>query len=224
MDLDSAKRAAASILRGYVRNQRSLYRAIGRDQGKIYELFVLSVLLYCLKHTGCQLVATTATIRFKGKPGFIQRNDTAFEVLDPFGKKIGVVHLNIQYHTLGSALSAAHPDRSFFHEFDISIARPAATTRPVHDDLMLGIECKSAGKMSKSYVREVLGLRREMSLYSHDPPQQSLLSSEIGSMWNTYVSSQPESEIYLAFSDVMRGNKYKSSPALFSVFLVGLRP
>ncbi len=224
MDLKAAKSAVASILRRYVRNQNSLFKAIGNDQGKIYELFVLSVLVLCLRQAGCNIAATTSVIRFKGKPGFIQKKDTAFQVYDRSGKLVGIIHLNIQYHTLGASGSGLHPDLSFFHEFDISIARPKARAKPNYDDLMLGIECKSVGKMSKSFVREVLGLRREMSFYTPHSSTQSSLSAELGGLWNMPVSSSPASEIYLAVSDVRRGKNYTASPTLFSVFLIGLRP
>lgn len=224
IDLSSAKRTVATILKNHVQNKRSLFRAIGQDQGKIYELFVLSILVFELNQAGCRIRSNKNFVRFKGKPGFINNNDTEFEIYNHENSFIGSIHLNIQYYTIGAQLAGANQDRSFFHELDISIVRPTSVNAPRYYELMLGVECKSSGKMSKAYVREVLGLRREMSFYTCGSTDQSLLSVELAGAWNIDVSADPASELYLAFSDVRRGKHYKAAPSMFSVFLVGLRP
>jgi len=50
-----------------------------------------------------------------------------------------------------------------YHELDILIVDAGSSGRPRYDQIWLGVECKNTG-YGKELLREILGVRRELSL------------------------------------------------------------
>ena len=54
-------------------------------------------------------------------------------------------------------------------ELDIIVAEPGLSGRPRHSQIWLGVECKNTGH-TKNLLKEILGIRRELSLLQNDEP------------------------------------------------------
>ena len=191
----------------------------GLSQGKLYELYVLASLLTDLKGRGFAIVLTKNTLKFKGAPGLIHLNDPHFVVTAPDGSKLRLF-VNIEFQTQG-VLRSGNPgtDRSAYHELDIVLVEGSATGYPRYDQIYLAIECKS-GKFGKNFLREVLGVRRELSLYVD---KQDSRLTRIGGSPAVSVRAKPASEYWLAFIDD-DGQQYGQSPAEFGIELKHIEP
>lgn len=55
---------------------------------------------------------------------------------------------------------------SFCHEIDIILVKDYEILRPRFDQIVLGIECKHHSVMRKNIIREMLGVRRELSIFA----------------------------------------------------------
>ena len=191
----------------------------GLSQGKLYEFYVLASLLTDLKGRGFTIALTKDTLKFKGAPGLIHVNDPHFVVTAPDGTKLRLF-VNIEFQTQG-VLRSKNPgiDRSKYHELDIVLVEGSATGYPRYDEIYLAVECKS-GKFGKNFLREVLGVRRELSLYVN--AQKSRLSG-IGGSPKVAVKAKPASEYWLAFIDD-DGQHYRQSPAEFGIDFRHIEP
>ena len=191
----------------------------GLSQGKLYEFYVLASLLTDLKGRGFATALTRNTLKFKGAPGLIRRNDPHFVVTAPDGTRLRLF-VNIEFQTQG-VLRSGNPgfDRSAYHELDIVLVEGWATGYPRYDQIYLAIECKS-GKFGKNFLREVLGVRRELSLYVDE--RESRLT-RIGGSPGVSVQAEPASEYWLAFIDD-DGEHYRASPAEFGIELRHIEP
>lgn len=188
---------------------RSLLRKL--EKGKLYELYVLSRVVEDLDGRGFKLRFVGTTLEFKGAPGRIWIGDPHFDVSAPLTTKTFGLYVDIEFRTLGSAQVHVR-DKSLRHEIDIVVVS-TNTGYPRHDQILLGIECKAVAKFSKSILKEVLGIRRELS-YFRDPAQ-SLLSTH-ASVGKLDVPADPPSEYWLAYVDP-GGSGYRGSPAAFGI-------
>lgn len=111
-------------------------------------------------------------------------------------------------------------DDSGYHELDIAVVRFGARGRPLFNEIALGVECKATAVFNKSVVREVLGIRRELSFLAGMQP--SALSQPTGVMQVT-VPANPASELWLAYTDP-KGDNYSASPSTFGVRFELWRP
>lgn len=191
----------------------------GLLQGKLYEFYVLAGLVTDLKGRGFAIALMRNTLKFKGAPGLIHRKDPHFVVTAPDKTELRLF-VNIEFRTQG-ALRSRIPgtDRSAYHELDLVLVEGTATGYPRYDQIYLAIECKS-GKFGKNFLREVLGVRRELSLYVDE--QESRLT-KVGGSPAVSVRAEPASEYWLAFIDD-NGHEYRESPAEFSIELKHIEP
>ena len=128
--------------------------------------------------------------------------------------------VNLEFQTQGILLSRKRgTDRSAYHELDIVLVEESATGYPRYDEIYLAIECKS-GKFSKNFLREVLGVRRELSLYGGRLPSRLTTAGGEPQVW---VRAKPASEYWLAFIDD-DGKHYRESPAEFGIELKHIEP
>ena len=183
------------------------------SKGKLYEVYVLSQMLKNLSRRGFQLAFHHQHIKFKGAPGQIKPTDPHFEVTAPNGRR-SHLFINIEFETYGHAMlsSGIHGDPSRNHELDlVVVSNVSSNPRPEH--VLLAVECKCVAKFDKSIVRQVLGLRRELSLLV--PSQPSSLS-KMGGPPVLAVPANPPSEFWLAFTDP-DGRNYSRSPLRFGI-------
>jgi hypothetical protein len=207
LDAQAARRKIRSVLTGLGAHRKALALR-GLTAGKLYELFVLSKLLLELRHRGHSFVFSHSTIRFKTGGGPIRAGDFHIDVLRD-GAVVGKIYTDVEVRTLGSTIGTVD-DFSQYHETDIVVVTPNASSYPAPDELLLGIECKATAKFLKSHVREVLGRRRELSYY------RGRFAAPLGG--DVHVEADPHSEYWLCFLD-HAGLRYTQSPAVFSVEL-----
>lgn len=213
MDKGSAQNAIISIIGAYkaIRSKdRKLIKAL--SDGKLYELYVLSRVLQELRRRGFQIRFVGKDLKFKASPGLIWPHDAHFELYVPgINTPAFKMYTDIEFETLGSTHQPMD-DESCYHEIDIVVVDAAAKGRPSHEQVALGVECKSTTNFEKSIVREALGLRRKLS-YLQEPRPSRLSRSGIATV---KVPADPPSEYWLAFVDPS-GIHYAASPAAFGI-------
>lgn len=186
--------------------------------GKLYELFALSRLLEHLAGRGFRPRFVGTKIKLKASPGEINYSEPHFVLHKRSDIEADfLIFTDIQVRTLGSALSQmAIGDYSAYHEIDIIVVPTnVGSGKPEYDQLIFGLECKGTASFEKSYVREVLGRRRELSVLQRRRPC-SLDNSVL-------VPADPPSEYWLVYLDPA-GNNYHESPRVFGVELKHWQP
>ena len=183
------------------------------SKGKLYELYVLSRLVKNLSGRGFHLAFRHQSLAFKSAPGKIKRADPHFLVTAPNGRR-SRIFVNIEFETYGYSMlsSATRGDLSRNHELDLVVVSETKPN-PQPEHVLLAVECKCVATFDKSIVREVLGLRRELSLLSDRRPTTL---TEMGGTPAIYVPARPPSELWLAFTDP-DGLKYSHSPSQFGI-------
>lgn len=187
------------------------------SDGKLYELYVLSVLTKELKKRGATLKFHGGNIKFKGAPGKIKASDPHFTVKLPNGKNLWLF-VDIEFRTLGSAFTGA-TDNSNMHELDIVLVE-VDDGYPTHEEIWLAVECKAVANFEKWILKEALGVRRELSLKQE--VQKSRLS-ECGLSPEVEFTANPASEFWLAFIDP-NGLSYSESPKAFGIEFRHIQP
>ena len=186
----------------------------GLDRGKLYELYVLSELVCHLKQRGCRMGFQGSSIVFKAAPGKIKASDPHFVVTAPDRSK-SRIFVDIEFETMGTSRAllqgTAGLDLSSRHELDLVVV-DTRSPYPSFREVLLGVECKSQASFGKDVVKEVLGIRRELSRLVQ--PRRSRLS-DAGASGIT-VPADPASEFWLAYDDP-KGDDYRLSPAAFGI-------
>jgi hypothetical protein len=182
-------------------------------RGKLYELFVLGRVLAELKSRGFNFSFFGKVLELKQGPGKIQPHDGYFEGRHPARPDKFRIYTDVEVRTLGS-LGSSSVDDSAFHEIDIVAVDDGVSGNPIPDDLLLGVECKSTAKFTKSIVKETLGIKREIS-YFQQPDLRSRLARAAGSS-TPRVPSFPPVEYWLVYCDP-KGNNYRQSPSKFGI-------
>jgi hypothetical protein len=187
------------------------------NDGKLYELFVLSEVVDDLSKRGCIVSFVGSSLKFKAGPGKIKNGDPHFEVYTPDRNKLWLF-VDIEFETLGNSLIRV-TDRSQRHEMDIVLVDDLADYPKFHQ-IWLAVECKAFKSFSKPLIRQALGARRELSYFRH--AQKSKLTKS-GARPPVLVSADPASEFWLAYIDP-KGSYYAQSPAAFGIELRCLCP
>jgi len=188
--------------------------------GKLYEMYVLSDLVDELDNRGFRLSFVGTSLKFKGSPGMVKISDPHFEVIAPGSVSPDHrIFVDIEFETLGQNISGAVDD-SCRHEIDI-VVTTATSGYPRHDQIALGVECKCVANFTKKLIKEVLGVRRELSLLANST-NDSLLTQAGGSP-PVKVPANPPSEFRLAYIDP-KGTNYEESPRAFGIDFKHLEP
>ena len=139
--------------------------------GKLYEAHVLSLViekLVTVEHYSVVLINTNF-VTLKSAPGPINRSYPYFR-LAKHGSPHAEIWTDVEFLSLSyHQLNPIDLTRGAYHELDILITDRNASGRPRHDQIWLGVECKNTG-YSKSLLKEILGIRRELSLLQHAVP------------------------------------------------------
>ena len=201
LDKSHAINAITSVFKRYRRltpTDQGLLSAL--DQGKLYELYVLSELLIDLQRRGFCLRFSANTLKFKQAPGKIKIDDPHFLLTAPDGTTLWLF-VDIEFHTLGKSISNI-VDLSDRHELDIVLV-DETQDYPNPSNILLAVECKSAANFRKSLVKEALGIRRELSLLERDVPSKLTC---LGGRLPVSVPANPASEFWLAVGSRIRSS------------------
>jgi hypothetical protein len=179
--------------------------------GKLYEAHVLSLLLERLyRDEEFEIVLiNTNYIPLKSAPGPINPRYPHFDLYKE-GSKIAELWTDIEFLTFSySRRNSSTPTPGDFHELDLLIVDSGISGRPRHDNIWLGVECKNTG-YNKNLLKEILGIRRELSLLS-DPEDTRF------SRWpRTSVPANPPSCL-LVFSTDAAVASYSNPGAIFGI-------
>ena len=227
MNKSQAETRIQSIFQRFSKASTLLHPTLlsGLNNGKLYELYVLSELVLDLDRRGFQVCLTQSNLKFKAAPGRIKFDDPHIVVTAADGSQLRLF-VDIEFETLGKSRSHAS-DLSTRHELDlvlVNVPPKVLLTNtayyPLHDQIYLAVECKCVANFRKNVVREALGVRRELSYLSE--VQKSLLT-HIGGPPTVSVPAEPASEFWLAFID-RAGTNYERSPAAFGIDLKHIEP
>lgn len=190
--------------------------------GKLYELWVLAHLVGLLVGRGLRVrIANGNSIRFRQSPGSIDRTRSWFEVSDASQRVVGEIMLDVEFETIsfaGRLTQSIAPNfltQGDCHELDIALIEPGllTQTRPNYGDVMLAVECKHTS-MNKGFIRNVLGLRRELS-FLH-PPR---VANPILGAWPLRVDSNHPPSALLLFCNDPKVRNYRSITHTFDISL-----
>lgn len=190
------------------------------SDGKVYELFCLVRTLDWLKSKYPVTVRFRgSTVDFKASPGNIDRSKSYFEITDRH--RTLELHTDIEVQTLGSTLLGGTGDNSGYHEIDLVLIDPCVPDgqKPQHNQLFLGVECKAHANFGKGIVKQVLGIRRELSFLQDAPCSLDLV---FGTTFRQ-MNANPASLYWLAFTD-SKGLNYSQSPGAFEIEFMHWRP
>ena len=210
MNLSAAKTEVDAFFQTYGVNAKPAL--LRRGQGKVYELYCLAKTVEFLRSfagVSVRFVGTSAD--FKASPGRVDRRKSHF-VISGNGPDLEL-HVDIEVRTLSSTRAGGVAGPSSYHEIDLVLVEGAQDgQRPAHDQIVLGVECKSHATFGKEILRQVLGVRREPSLFKHAPSK--LHAFLLGQRHD--IRADPPSEYWLAFTDP-RGGGYGAGPAVFEI-------
>jgi hypothetical protein len=181
--------------------------------GKVYELYCLSKVLERLRQTyGFRLQFRGTNIQFQASPGYIDHSRPHFIIQGSSGHHLELF-TDIEFTTLGKSRTQSN-DLSSYHEVDLVVVPAGINGRPSHQMIALAVECKSHAIFTKSIVKEVLGVRREMTFLQSST--RSILAQLSPLHPSITVPADPASEYWVAFSDA-RGLQYAHSPSAFGI-------
>jgi hypothetical protein len=149
-------------------------------RGKIYEAWILSKVLESLRTLEKFFIVLKNDnfYKLKSSPGSINRKYPRFDLyksqLDYESnpeKVFAEVWTNVEFLSLSYKFHSKSrgPTPGEYHELDILITLPNIPDhhRPKFNQIYLGIECK-ATKYKKSFLREILGVRSELSILRNE--------------------------------------------------------
>jgi hypothetical protein len=180
--------------------------------GKLYEAHVLSLVIEALSvREGFSVVLKNSTfLRLKSAPGPINRNYAHFELWRN-GALQAEIWTDVEFLSLscdrqGNTYS---PTKGDYHELDIIVADPHLSGRPRHLYIWLGIECKNTG-YTKSLLKEILGIRRELSFLQNDLPTRF-------NNWPRSTVPADPSSCLMVYSTDQTVSGYSSPGAVFGI-------
>jgi hypothetical protein len=136
--------------------------------GKLYEAWVLANVIKNLVQKEGFLVRFVGgtKLKLKSAPGPINASFPHFE-LERKGVVVACIWTDVEFTSISCWKSGNGPKSpGDFHELDLVITDESASGRPTPDQIWLGIECKNREKSTKGMLREILGVRRELSYLS----------------------------------------------------------
>jgi hypothetical protein len=191
-------------------------------RGKIYEAHILSSILESLKtkEKFYIVLKNGNNIKLKSSPGPINRKYPRFDIYksikeyinDP-NDTIAEIWTDIEFSTLSYSFKkiSISPNRGEYHELDILVVEPniPTGTRPNPNQIFLGVECKNTN-YKKSFLREILGVRRELSFLS------KMKKTKFNNWPQSQLKADPPSCLQVYCIDP-KINNYKDSGDVYSI-------
>jgi len=182
--------------------------------GKLYEAHVLGqVVKHLVEDEGYSLVLVGGKkIQLKTSPGPINRNYPRIE-LRKSGALVAELWTDVEFLSLSFCVkNSSTPTSGDFHELDILIVDHGLSGRPRYDAIWLGVECKNTG-YAKNLLREILGVRREMSLLTD-------MQTTRFKLWpRAFVRAEPASCL-LVYSSDPKVQEYSAPGEIFGIDFV----
>lgn len=199
----AAARIKAILQRYVVGTDSAAFDILPRKltSGKLYEAYAVGLIARELaRQEGFELRLMNASyLPLKTSPGPINRRYPHIAIRR-FGQCVAELWTDIEFLSLSYAIrrSSTPPEPGEYHELDIAIVDPGLTGRPPHSSVWLAAECKNTG-YEKALLKEVLGIRRELSLLQGPRPTRF-------SCWpRTTVPAEPPSCVLVYTTDSVVG-------------------
>lgn len=177
-ELDKQKNKLEKLFAAY-RSSKNQIISSKLTRGKIYEAFILSKVLESLKKKEKLFIVlkNDNSYKLKSAPSPVNRKYPRFDLFKSRSDYVSNPHnafaevwTDVEFLTLSYAphLKSRRPSLGEYHELDILVTAPRIpdNSRPANDQVYIGIECKNTN-YKKSFLREILGVRRELSLLSN---------------------------------------------------------
>ena len=135
-------------------------------KGKLYEIWVaIEVMRELHINEGYNPTLNRGSrLVLRNKGGAIDSRYTSFYLSHPTEADLELwtdIEFVAMSHTL---LGPTAPlSRAFYHELDLVIVEAGTRGRPLHDQVVVAVECKNTSEFEKRMAREALGVRRELS-------------------------------------------------------------
>ena len=216
-DIARIKRKIANVLQAHAGVSPATTRGIlptSSLQGKLYEAHVLAAIcekLVTQEGLSIRLVRG-GTLRLKQKGGPINRLFPYFKVYKS-GVLFAEIFTDTYFSTLSYDLRGRPVNRTYgdYHELDIAMVTPGASSYPEPHQIMLAVECKNT-KIEKHIIREVLGFRRELSYYLPGSPTSF-------TSWPTSSINADPSSVHMVYASDRRITRYVQNCLQFGVLL-----
>lgn len=184
--------------------------------GKVYEAYILGLVAKNLtQKEGCSLLLSYGSkIVLKSSPGPINLSYPSIRVTRG-ARLIGELWTDVEFVSLSHFMRSptSTPSAGEYHELDLVMTVPGMRDRPTHNSILLGVECKDT-VYEKDLLREILGIRRELSLL-HDGSDPSCRTAF--KKWpRSSVPAIPASCI-LVYSTSPAINKYSAPGKVFGI-------
>jgi len=169
-------RAFAQYLRAPLTEARRALSSVNGG-GKIYEAYVLSLLARDLTRLeNCELTLVAGT-RFNLRTSHGATNPAYSRIIvKRQNNVIGEIWTDIEFTSLSyyrdpqnSIRLGTRPPPGSRHELDILMTSQNPYNYPTPDQILIGVECKNT-VYQKRMLREILGVRRELSYFSKPMP------------------------------------------------------
>mgnify|MGYP001610889388 FL=1 len=139
--------------------------------GKLYEAYALGLVArHLVTREGNQLTLVNGNyLPLKSAPGPINRSYPHIRVARG-GATVAEIWTDIEFLAMSHCMRPpCPPQKGEYHELDIAIINPNLSGRPRNNQIWLAVECKNTG-YHKGLLKEVLGVRRELSLLTDARP------------------------------------------------------
>jgi hypothetical protein len=173
----------------------------GMVASKLYEAKVLASVLDSLSNAGYTFSVVNGAMSLKASPGPINAGYAYIKI------HCGHVHIanlwtDVEFVGLSSsqlAMLSVPSASGEYHELDILICDPSKTAgRPNAGQVYLGVEAKHWAGIPKKLLREILGVRRELSFVGGSSGSPAIQDPQLLQIQR----SHPESHLIFAFSTV----------------------
>jgi hypothetical protein len=173
---------------------------VGMVASKLYEAKVLAELLNQLAASGYRFRVINGAVCLKAAPGPI---NTSYSYIEVLRNKVHVANIwtDVEFVGLSSFILAGLPRpsaRGEYHELDILVCDTDAVTRPRSDQVFIGVEAKHWAHMPKKLLREILGVRRELSFVRSSVSHPKITARSLKNLRR----SNPASHLVFAYSKV----------------------
>lgn len=170
----------------------------GMVASKLYEAKVLSAVLSRLSAAGYSFVVVNGSVSLKAAPGPINNSYAHIQVTK--GRRhVANIWTDVEFVGLSSYKLAGLTTpsaRGEYHELDVLVCDPSATVRPRSDQVFIGVEAKHWRDIPKKLLREILGVRRELSYVNGVSGAPTVTAKT----FNPILHSVPASHLIFAFS------------------------
>lgn len=142
-------------------------------QDKAYELATLIEVMAQLKAFRPGLTFTLeqgSSLVFRAKGGPIDRTQWPYIRVDDGPGPVAELWVDIECLAISAGPAAKNATGYLYgkcHELDIVLVRPGTDSRPLPDEIFIGVEAKHR-EFSKALLKQLLGVRREMTMRKGD--------------------------------------------------------